>query len=200
MFATEVVLSISPCSPLLFPSELQNLLLLIWWQAPYVPYEKGVNKMHIGNIKQGQGRQFGWRPFFKCGKQKNKIVGAAAAVGRGSFGREWRPTSLLPVSCIRQNRCSLPDANTLHRRCPMLWKVSAGKKKRKIPILLPKGALGMGGMKPWEVQGQAEGARARMRLQALKLPELCVLLRASSDEWRYCVHWESHPDWTRVSE
>lgn len=58
--------------------------VLIWWQAPCAPYEKGVNKRHIENIKQGQGRRFGCRSFFKRGKQKNKIALAAAVVGEAA--------------------------------------------------------------------------------------------------------------------
>ena len=41
--------------------------------------------MHIENIKQGQGRRFGWRSFFKRGKQKNKIA-LAAATGEEAAG------------------------------------------------------------------------------------------------------------------
>lgn len=176
-------------------------LLLIWWQAPYVPYEKGVNKMHVGNIKQGQGRQFGWWPFFKCGKQKNKMALAVAAVGRSGFGwGAWGLAAevLLPVPCVCKNHCSLPNTETLYGGCPKLCKASVGKKKRKIPILLPKGSLG-GGREEGGVSVESgwEG-RAHRRLQALEPPQLRVLLRASGDEWCYCVPCESHPDWTQV--
>lgn len=84
-------------------------LLLIWWQAPYVPYEKGVNKMHVGNIKQGQGRQFGWWPFFKCGKQKNKMVLAVAAVGTSGFG--WGAWGMAAEGLATCFRC--PVRNTV---------------------------------------------------------------------------------------
>lgn len=86
--------SFSSCSCSCSLSLHQNYKIcpvLIWWQAPCAPYEKGVNKTHIGNIKQGQGRQFGWRSFFKCGKQKNKIVLAVAAVGE---------TTEVPATCF----------------------------------------------------------------------------------------------------
>lgn len=56
-----------------FHQSCKICLLLIWWQAPYVPYEKGVNKMHVGNIKQGQGRQFGWRPFLSVENKRTRL-------------------------------------------------------------------------------------------------------------------------------
>lgn len=192
--APKIARGVSRCSPLLFPSEF-----LIWWRAPCVPYEKGVNKMHVGNIKQGQGRQFGWRPFFKCGKQKNKIVLAVAAVGRAASVGEWQPKSLLPVSCVHQNNCSLPNTKTLHGRCPKFWKVSTGKREEKNPHFAPKGSS-----EGWRDEtvggvGSGPGLGAYMWLQILKPPKLCVFPGASSDEWCYCVYCESHPDWMQVS-
>lgn len=113
-------------------------LPLIWWQAPHVPYEKGVNKMHIGNIKQGQGRQFGWRPFFKCGKQKNKIVLAVAAVRERQLWLEsgsQNPRYLFGASPIPQflpNSKWAPQALGSHNR---------KKEEENLPILLRNGAL-----------------------------------------------------------
>lgn len=173
-------------------------LLLIWWQAPYAPYEKGVNKMHVGNIKQGQGRQFGWRPFFKCGKQKNKIVLAVAAVGRAAWVGEWQPKSLLPVSCVHQDHCSLPNAKTLHNRRPSFGKSQQEQRSKKSPFCSQR--------ELWGVKGCSGGRYGvRLRVGSLrvtpdsKTPMALCPSRASRDEWCYCVHCKSHPDWMQVS-
>lgn len=176
-------------------------LLLIWRQVPYVPYEKGVNKMHVGNIKQGQGPPFGWRPFFKCGKQKNKIALAVLwqlqLWGEAASGREWQLKSLLPVSCVHQNHCSLPNTNICTVGAPSFRKFQQGKRREQSSSCSPKEPWGLEG---WRVGGvgSAESGRAFLRLQALTPPPP-PSSSASSDEWRYCVHRESHPDWMQVS-
>lgn len=122
-----IIVRVSHCCP---SHQNCEACLLIWWRAPYIPYEKGVNKTHIGNIKQGQGRQFGWRPFFKCGKQKNKIVLAVTAVWKGGFGWRVAANTLLPVSCVHQNHS--PRPNTL-RTVGVSSFGRAQRTERKVP-------------------------------------------------------------------
>lgn len=55
-------------------------LLCTKWQTPHVPYEKGVNKTHAGNIKEGQRWCFGNEDFSKWGKQKIKVIVTVTAV------------------------------------------------------------------------------------------------------------------------
>lgn len=100
--ATKPVSSLSSRSWLLSPSEICPVL--IWWQAPCAPYEKGVNKMHIENIKQGQGRRFGWRSFFKHGKQKEQDCFSSCNWWEGSWSPcyLYRATLRRTVLCITQ--------------------------------------------------------------------------------------------------
>lgn len=132
--------------------------------------------MHVGNIKQGQGRQFGWRPFFKCGKQKNKIILAVAAVGRAASVGEWPPESLLPVSCVHQNHGSLPNTKTLHSRYPQMLESLNRKKEEKNPHFAPKGSFGEQRDEAVGDVGSGWGLGACVWLQILKPPWLCVLL------------------------